>query len=93
MEEVRVGPTSLHQNMLSSDNSIETFGEDFVLVSHMGVAYSSGLSKNGALSDSDAAVPVLKVGFTVPSSFSYKTDVCLIEAFCRPWCPSRRVAF
>ncbi|KAJ6097257.1 hypothetical protein N7499_001631 [Penicillium canescens] len=40
--------------------SQETFGEDFVLVSHMGVAYSSGLSKNGALSDSDAAVPVLK---------------------------------
>ncbi|KAF5004464.1 hypothetical protein FDECE_9044 [Fusarium decemcellulare] len=40
--------------------SQETFGEDFVLVSHMGVAYSSGLSKNGALSDPSATVPVIK---------------------------------
>ncbi|RSL60448.1 hypothetical protein CEP54_006720 [Fusarium duplospermum] len=40
--------------------SQETFGEDYVLVSHMGVAYASGLSKNGALSDPDAVVPVLK---------------------------------
>ncbi|KAM6509545.1 hypothetical protein FALCPG4_017196 [Fusarium falciforme] len=40
--------------------SQETYGEDFVLVSHMGVAYSSGLSKNGALSDSEAALPVVK---------------------------------
>ncbi|CAH0022480.1 unnamed protein product [Clonostachys rhizophaga] len=49
--------------------SQETFGEDFVLVSHMGVAYSSGLSKNGAVSDSDATVPVLKhfAGHGVPS--------------------------
>ncbi|KAJ4177933.1 hypothetical protein NW755_013542 [Fusarium falciforme] len=41
--------------------SQETYGEDFVLVSHMGVAYSSGLSKNGALSDSEAALPVVKL--------------------------------
>ncbi|KAM0414654.1 hypothetical protein ACHAPT_013498 [Fusarium lateritium] len=38
----------------------ETYGEDYVLVSHMGVAYSSGLSKNGTLSVSDAALPVVK---------------------------------
>ncbi|KAM0426572.1 hypothetical protein ACHAPT_008264 [Fusarium lateritium] len=28
-------------------SQVETFGEDFVLVSHMGVAYASGLSNNG----------------------------------------------
>ena len=32
-----------------------------VLTSHMGVAYASGLSKNGTWSDSDAVVPVMKV--------------------------------
>ncbi|CAG9950279.1 unnamed protein product, partial [Clonostachys rosea f. rosea IK726] len=49
--------------------SQETFGEDFVLVSHMGVAYSSGLSKNGPVSDPDATAPVLKhfAGHGVPS--------------------------
>ncbi|KAJ6579657.1 glycoside hydrolase family 3 protein [Mycena vulgaris] len=38
----------------------EAWGEDFVLTSHMGVAYSSGLSKNGSWSDPDAVVPVVK---------------------------------
>ncbi|KAI3337565.1 glycoside hydrolase family 3 protein [Xylariaceae sp. AK1471] len=38
----------------------EAWGEDKILTSHMGVAYSSGLSKNGSLSDPDAVVPVLK---------------------------------
>ena len=32
-----------------------------VLTSHMGVAYASGLSKNGTWFDSDAVVPVMKV--------------------------------
>ncbi|KAI0181226.1 glycoside hydrolase family 3 protein [Hypoxylon sp. FL1284] len=38
----------------------EAWGEDKVLTSHMGVAYSSGLSKNGAWAEPDAVVPVLK---------------------------------
>ncbi|KAI1091477.1 glycoside hydrolase family 3 protein [Rostrohypoxylon terebratum] len=38
----------------------EAWGEDKVLTSHMGVAYSSGLSKNGSWSEPDAVVPVLK---------------------------------
>ncbi|KAJ7773875.1 glycoside hydrolase family 3 protein [Mycena metata] len=38
----------------------EAWGEDFVLTSHMGVAYASGLSKNSSWSDPDAVVPVLK---------------------------------
>ncbi|KAL1983589.1 hypothetical protein VTN96DRAFT_10168 [Rasamsonia emersonii] len=38
----------------------EAWGEDMVLTSHMGVAYASGLSKNGSLSDPDAVVPVMK---------------------------------
>ncbi|KAI1122937.1 glycoside hydrolase family 3 protein [Nemania abortiva] len=38
----------------------EAWGEDKVLTSYMGVAYSSGLSKNGSWSDPDAVVPVLK---------------------------------
>ncbi|KIK63662.1 glycoside hydrolase family 3 protein [Collybiopsis luxurians FD-317 M1] len=38
----------------------EAWGEDFVLTSHMGVAYASGLSKNGSWSDTDAVVPVMK---------------------------------
>ncbi|KAK7045831.1 hypothetical protein VNI00_007242 [Paramarasmius palmivorus] len=36
------------------------WGEDYVLTSHMGVAFSSGLSKNGSWSDPDAVVPVMK---------------------------------
>ncbi|KAJ5382055.1 beta-glucosidase [Penicillium cataractarum] len=39
----------------------EDWGEDFVLTSHMGVAFSSGLSKNSTWSDHDAVVPVMKV--------------------------------
>ncbi|KAI0976266.1 glycoside hydrolase family 3 protein [Xylaria arbuscula] len=38
----------------------EAWGEDKTLTSYMGVAYSSGLSKNGSWSDPDAVVPVLK---------------------------------
>ncbi|KAJ7167966.1 glycoside hydrolase family 3 protein [Mycena filopes] len=38
----------------------EAWGEDFVLTSHMGVAYSSGLSKNSSWAEPDAVVPVLK---------------------------------
>ncbi|KAJ8104460.1 hypothetical protein ONZ43_g7838 [Nemania bipapillata] len=38
----------------------EAWGEDKILTSYMGVAYSSGLSKNGSWSDPDAVVPVLK---------------------------------
>lgn len=38
----------------------EAWGEDKILTSHMGVAYSSGLSKNGSWSEADAVVPVMK---------------------------------
>ncbi|CAI7595353.1 unnamed protein product [Penicillium manginii] len=38
----------------------EDWGEDFVLTSHMGVAFSSGLSKNSTWSDPDAVIPVMK---------------------------------
>ncbi|KAI0187710.1 glycoside hydrolase family 3 protein [Xylaria flabelliformis] len=38
----------------------EAWGEDKILTSFMGLAYSSGLSKNGSWSDPDAVVPVLK---------------------------------
>lgn len=38
----------------------EAWGEDKVLTSLMGVAYASGLSKNGSWSDPDAVVPVMK---------------------------------
>ncbi|KAI9739782.1 MAG: hypothetical protein M1834_006503 [Cirrosporium novae-zelandiae] len=38
----------------------EAWGEDVVLTSKMGVAYASGLSKNGTWSDPDAVVPVMK---------------------------------
>jgi beta-glucosidase-like glycosyl hydrolase len=46
---------------------IETFGEDFVLVSHMGVAYIKGLSKNGVTDGNDAVVAVPKVN---PNTFT-----------------------
>ncbi|KUI67083.1 Xylan 1,4-beta-xylosidase [Cytospora mali] len=38
----------------------EAWGEDKVLTSHMGVALTSGLSKNGSWSDPDAVMPVMK---------------------------------
>ncbi|EKG15610.1 Glycoside hydrolase family 3 [Macrophomina phaseolina MS6] len=38
----------------------EAWGEDKVLTSIMGVAYASGLSKNGSWSDPDAVAPVMK---------------------------------
>ncbi|KAK0216679.1 glycoside hydrolase superfamily [Armillaria nabsnona] len=43
--------------------AIEAWGEDFVLTSHMGimgVAFASGLSKNGSWGDPDAVAPVMK---------------------------------
>ena len=39
----------------------EDWGEDFILTSHMGVAYASGLSKNKSWSRTDAVAPVMKV--------------------------------
>lgn len=38
----------------------EAWGEDPLLTSHMGVAMTSGLSKNGSWSDFDAVAPVVK---------------------------------
>ncbi|KAK7516425.1 glycoside hydrolase family 3 protein [Phyllosticta citriasiana] len=38
----------------------EAWGEDKVLTSHMGVAFASGLSKNGSWAEPDAVVPVVK---------------------------------
>ncbi|CAI7588247.1 unnamed protein product [Penicillium pancosmium] len=38
----------------------EDWGEDMVLTSHMGVAFSTGLSKNSSWSDPDAVIPVMK---------------------------------
>ncbi|KAA1475400.1 glycoside hydrolase family 3 protein [Dentipellis sp. KUC8613] len=38
----------------------EGLGEDFVLTTHMGVAYASGLSKNSSWSEPDAVIPVMK---------------------------------
>ncbi|KAJ7069083.1 glycoside hydrolase family 3 protein [Mycena belliarum] len=38
----------------------EAWGEDYVLTSHMAVAYSAGLSKNGSWAEPDAVVPVVK---------------------------------
>lgn len=39
----------------------EAWGEDKVLTSKMGVAYSAGLSKNNSLAEPDAVVPIMKV--------------------------------
>lgn len=38
----------------------EGWGEDTILTSHMGVAMTSGLSKNGSISDPDAVISVVK---------------------------------
>ncbi|KAI0852011.1 glycoside hydrolase family 3 protein [Daldinia vernicosa] len=38
----------------------QAWGEDKVLTSHLGVAFSRGLSKNGSWSEPDAVVPVVK---------------------------------
>ncbi|KAF2467159.1 glycoside hydrolase family 3 protein [Lindgomyces ingoldianus] len=38
----------------------EGWGEDKILTSHMGVAFASGLSKNGSWANADAVVPVMK---------------------------------
>lgn len=47
-------------------NLSEDWGEDMVLTSHMGVAFSSGLSKNSSWSDPDAVIPVMKVKKLAP---------------------------
>lgn len=60
----RVQGTVVLQSCLTSAYFViitEAWGEDFLLTSHMGVAYASGLSKNGSWSDTDAVVPVMKV--------------------------------
>jgi beta-glucosidase-like glycosyl hydrolase len=68
---------------------LEDWGEDMVLTAHMGVAYASGLSKNGSLSDHDAVAPVMKVceATAIPRLrfLSY-----LEPAFRRPWKPTGR---
>lgn len=51
------------------DCTSEAWGEDFLLTSHMGVAYASGLSKNGSWSDTDAVIPVMKVSIQRISFF------------------------
>ena len=38
----------------------EDWGEDHILTSHMGVAYASGMSKNGSWAEQDAVIPVMK---------------------------------
>ncbi|KXT00755.1 hypothetical protein AC578_2933 [Pseudocercospora eumusae] len=38
----------------------EDWGEDYILTSHLGVAYAAGLSKNGSWNEKDAVVPVMK---------------------------------
>ncbi|KAF2733332.1 glycoside hydrolase family 3 protein [Polyplosphaeria fusca] len=38
----------------------ENWGEDKILTSHMGIAFASGLSKNGSLADQDAIAPIIK---------------------------------
>ncbi|KAF1967430.1 glycoside hydrolase family 3 protein [Bimuria novae-zelandiae CBS 107.79] len=38
----------------------EDWGEDKILTAHMGVAFASGLSKNGSWADGDAVAPVMK---------------------------------
>ncbi|KAF2116384.1 family 3 glycoside hydrolase [Lophiotrema nucula] len=38
----------------------ENWGEDKILTSHMGIAFASGLSKNGSWAEQDAVVPVMK---------------------------------
>ena len=57
--------TPKHPSISHAKREIEAWGEDKVLTAHMGVAYSSGLSKNGSWADHDAVVPVMKV-VTVP---------------------------
>lgn len=58
----------------------EAWGEDKVLTSHMGVAYASGLSKNGSWAESDAVVPVMKV--RVSSDFYANNPPDRSAAFC-----------
>jgi len=65
---------------------IEAWGEDKILTSQMGVAYASGLSKNGSWSEPDAVVPVLKVSLINQASLhaefgERKKKNLLIDAF------------
>lgn len=56
----------------SNSDHEEAWGEDKVLTSHMGIAYSSGLSKNGSLSEPDAVVPIIKVCRCEARLYSFK---------------------
>lgn len=66
--------------------SVEAWGEDYVLTTHMGVAYTQGLSKDGQWHEPDAVVPVVKV-FAV-SYLLRSIRLHLIEAFRWSWFPS-----
>jgi hypothetical protein len=62
----------------------EAWGEDKILTSKMGVAYSAGLSKNNSLSDPEAVVPIMKVaGFQNNVVRTQLMLFCL--ALCRAW--------
>ena len=47
---------SKYHHSLQHHELIMSIGEDYVLTSHMGVAYSSGMSKNGSWDSQDADV-------------------------------------
>lgn len=61
MEEPKVRLADYQLLDQTANTRTEAWGEDKVLTSHMGVAYASGLSKNGSWSDPDAVAPVMKV--------------------------------
>ena len=51
----------LTTTVVLTDKFVEAFGEDKILTSLIGVAYSSGLSKNGSWAEPDAVFPIMKV--------------------------------
>ena len=51
----------------------------------MGVAYASGLSKNGSWSDTDAIAPVMKVEWSVSPSLEINMFLISFLALCGPW--------
>lgn len=57
----------------------EAWGEDKVLTSKMGVAYSAGLSKNNSLAEPDAVVPIMKVCNQAVQLYQNKTHVPFIS--------------
>lgn len=63
--EFKVRKPSTNDFSALTHHRVEGFGEDKVLTSHIGVAYSSGLSKNKSWSDPDAVYPIMKVRFTM----------------------------